>query len=314
MIMNNIYSIWAEKYRPKTIDSFVGDKLLKDTIRACIKKNDVNHLLLHSVSPGVGKTSLAKIIINSIDCDSLYINASDNNGVDYIRDKIKPFAQSMGNKDLKIIILDEFDFTTPNFQAALRNLMETTSATTRFILTCNYISKIIDPIISRCQVYKIESPSLQEIAKYTVNILNKENIKYNNKDVGKIIKNNYPDIRRIVNTLQQLSFGGELKLEKITSSYQNIKSKIINHLKTVDKYTFNNIRQIIADGDVKAYEELYKELYDKIDDYGNNKIGDIIEIIADHEYQSNFVVDKEITFMACIYSIIKIKELKNNIL
>lgn len=312
----NTHGIWAEKYRPTSIESFIGEESLKNTMQQFVNNKNIPHLLFHSEKPGVGKTSLAKILVTSIECDSLYINASDNNGVDFIREKIKPFAQSYGNCDLKIIILDEFDFTTPNFQAALRNLMETTSDTTRFILTCNYISKIIDPIISRCQVFKITPTSPKEVAQLLLKIVQTENIEHSLEDLGSIIVDHYPDIRKIINTTQQFSVNGTLQLIHTVTSCQNVKNKLIDIIKnsSSNNSSFNMIRQVIVDSGIKIYEELYEELYKHVDEFGNNKVGEIIEIIADSIYKSNFVIDKEIIFMSCINRILNILNKKNNIL
>lgn len=147
-------SLWVEKYRPDTLEGYVGNEHILEKVKIYIENEDVPHLLLYGVA-GTGKTTLAKIITNQIDCDLMYINASDENSVDAVRDKIRGFASSMGFRKWKVIILDESDYLTPNAQAALRNLMETFSATTRFILTCNYVEKIIDPIQSRCQTFAI---------------------------------------------------------------------------------------------------------------------------------------------------------------
>ncbi len=140
-------SLWVEKYRPKNLDSYVGNENLKKKVSRYLKEGDVPHLLLFG-NAGTGKTTLAKLIVKNIECDHMYINASDENSVDVMRNKIKDFASSVGFKPIKVIILDECDFLTPNAQAALRNLMETFSRHTRFILTCNYVEKIIDPIQS----------------------------------------------------------------------------------------------------------------------------------------------------------------------
>lgn len=303
----NNHNIWIEKYRPKTIDEFITTNELRELFKSFVSNNYIPHLLLHNSTPGVGKTSLAKILMKSLDCDYKYINASDNNGIDFIRDEIKPFVMSIGNKDLKVIVLDEFDFTTPNFQAALRNLMETASQSNRFILTCNYISKIIEPIISRCQVFKIEPPSLKEVASYTENILKNENIEYDRKDLGKLILSNYPDIRTIIGSIQKYSYSGKLNIEQENDNeYKTVKEVLLNNLKEPEDDSFLNIRQSLLDIGIKSYDELYKDLYDNINEYGNNKTGDIIETIADYSYKSSFVIDKEICFMACIVSILKL--------
>ena len=143
-------SLWVEKSRPQNLDTYIGNDFIKDKVSIYLESGDVPHLLLHGQA-GTGKTTLAKLIVNNIDCDFLYVNASDENSVDAVRDKIKNFASTAGFRPFKIIILDEADFLTPNAQAALRNIMETFSKHCRFILTCNYVERIIDQIQSRCQ-------------------------------------------------------------------------------------------------------------------------------------------------------------------
>ena len=154
--------LWVEKYRPDSLNTYIGNEHLKEKVKIYLESEDVPHLLLYGKA-GTGKTTLAKIITNNIECDCLYINASDENNVDNVRNKIKTFASSIGFKPLKVVILDEADFLTPNAQAALRNLMETFSKHCRFILTCNYVERIIDPIQSRCQSYKIVPPSRKKL-------------------------------------------------------------------------------------------------------------------------------------------------------
>lgn len=309
----NHHNIWVEKYRPVNLNTFIINDDLKNIFKAFIDNNSIPHLLFYSNNPGVGKTTLAKILARNIDCDKLYINASDNNGIDFIRDTIKPFAQCIGNKDLKIVILDEFDYTTPNFQAALRNLMESTSESTRFILTCNYINRIIDPIISRCQSFKLEPPSMKDVAKYMVKILDDEKIKYNKNDLGQIIMTSYPDIRKIINNIEKYSVTNELIIDsEVNKDYKNVKDILINNLKNITKDSFKDIRQSLLDLGVKGYDDLYSELYDNLELYvPADKIGNIIEIIADYSYKSAIVVDKEITFMACINKIIGVLETKS---
>ena len=170
-------TLWVEKYRPTNLDTYVGNDFIKDKVKLYLETGDVPHLLLYGRA-GTGKTTLAKIITKNIDCDMMYINASDENNVDNVRTKIKNFASSIGFKPLKVIILDEADFLTPNAQAALRNLMETFSKTTRFILTCNYAERIIDPIQSRCQSFQVIPPDKKQVAKQLVDILGSEDVTY----------------------------------------------------------------------------------------------------------------------------------------
>jgi DNA polymerase III delta prime subunit len=206
---NSEHSLWTERHRPATLDEYVGNEHLKAKVTGYLESGEIPHLLLYG-KPGTGKTTLARLIVNSIECDYMVINASDENNVETVRNKVKNFASSMGFKPFKIVILDEFDYMTPNAQAILRNLMETFSKPCRVILTCNYIEKIIDPIQSRCQSFAITPPTKKDVAVQISKILDKENIKYDLKNVADIISSYYPDIRRILNTcqlLQILNFG-----------------------------------------------------------------------------------------------------------
>ena len=156
-------SLWVEKYRPKKLEDYVGNEHLKSKVQVYLENDDVPHLLFYGKA-GTGKTTLAKLIANSIECDYIIINASDENNVETVRTKVKNFASTIGFKKMKLIILDEFDYMTPNAQAILRNLMETFSKHCRFILTCNYVEKVIDPIQSRCQTFQIIPPTKKDVA------------------------------------------------------------------------------------------------------------------------------------------------------
>lgn len=300
------HSLWAEKYRPDTVNNYICNDQLRSIIKDFISKNDIPHLLLHG-NAGTGKTTLAKILTKNIQCDVMYVNASDNTGVDFVRDRIRPFASSMGFYDLKIVILDESDYMSSASQASLRNLMETYSKNTRFILTCNYAEKIISPLISRCQVFQIEPPAKKDVAIYAKNILDKESITYELSDLKIVLDNFYPDIRKIVNFLQQSSTNGTLKLIKTQSVSLDLKNKLIDLLKSckTNGKVFNEIRQLIADAGTKSFDELYSELYNKCGEFASGKESQIIIEIAEYVYRSSMVVDKEITFMACIAKVIK---------
>tara|TARA_S200002703_G_scaffold84354_1_gene72742 strand:+ start:54 stop:1001 length:948 start_codon:yes stop_codon:yes gene_type:complete len=298
-------SLWAERYRPDSIEDYICDESMVEIVNNFIVKKDIPQLLFYG-DAGSGKTTLSKIITNKIPCDVLYVNASDNTGVDFIRDKVRPFAAASGFHDLKIVILDEADFLSANAQASLRNLMETYSQNTRFILTCNYVEKIIKPLVSRCQVYNIEPPNKQQVALYLKNIFDKENVGYELDDIKTIINDFYPDIRKIVNYSQQISTSGEVKHIKTQTIGFDVKQKLISLIKEKSKSSFNDIRQLINDCGTKHFDDLYHELYEKIDLYSKNKELEAIIIIAEYSYQNAMVVDKEITFMACISKLLKI--------
>ena len=167
--------LWVEKYRPTTLDGYVGNEVIKNKIEDYLKQGSIQNLLFHGVA-GTGKTTLAKLIAKNLNCDLLYLNASDERGIDTIRDKIVPFASTMSFRDIKIVILDEADYLTPQAQATLRNTIESCSKTTRFILTCNYLERIISPLQSRCQTFEIIPPSKQEVNNKCQDILTQEKI------------------------------------------------------------------------------------------------------------------------------------------
>ena len=302
----NNHSLWCEKYRPDVLDGYICDGNLRSIITDFINRKDIPHLLLYG-NAGTGKTTLAKIIVKNIPCDCVYINASDTNGIEMVRTKIKGFAGSAGFQPLKVVILDEADFFTTEAQAALRNLMETYSQTTRFILTCNYVEKIIKPLISRCQVFNIEPPTQKDVAIHIKNILDKESISFELPDLKTVLEDFYPDVRKIINFIQQNSTSGKLKIVKTQSASFDLKNKVIELIKSskTNGKAFNEIRQLVNDAGTKVFEELYSELYDRVNEYAQNKETSVIIDIAEHIYQSAMVVDKEITFMACIAKIIK---------
>ena len=297
------HSLWVEKYRPKDLSTYIGNEHLKEKVKAYLESEDVPHLLLYGKA-GTGKTTLAKIITSNIDCDTMYINASDENSVDSVRFKIRSFASTIGFKELKVIILDEADYLTPNAQAALRNLMETFSKHCRFILTCNYVERIIDPIQSRCQSYKVVPPSKKEVAQQMVNILNQENCTFELDDVALIVNAGYPDIRRVINSAQRQIVDGKLKIDTSSVIQNNYKLQLLEMLSNGSK--LNDIRQLIADNSISDYSEIYRLLYDEVDSYGKGKQAECILNIAEAQYQDVNVVDKEINFMSLIIRLMRI--------
>ena len=297
------HSLWVEKYRPMDLSTYVGNEHLKEKVKVYLESEDVPHLLLFGKA-GTGNTTLAKIVVNNIDCDYMYINASDENKVDDVRNKIKTFASSVGFKSLKVIILDECDYLTPNAQAALRNLMETFSKHCRFILTCNYVERIIDPIQSRCQSYKVVPPSKKEVAQQMVNILKEENCTFELDDIALIVNAGYPDIRRVINSAQRQIVDGKLKIDTSSVIQNNYKLQLLEMLSNGAK--LNDIRQLIADNSISDYSELYRLLYDEVDNYGNGKQAECIMNIAEAQYQDVHVVDKEINFMSLIIRLTRI--------
>jgi len=296
--------IWVEKYRPSSLDTYIGNEHLKSKVEIYLESGDLPHLLLYGKA-GTGKTTLAKILVNNIECDYLYINASDENSVDTVRNKVRQFASTVGFKDLKVIILDECDYITPNAQAALRNLMETFSKHCRFILTCNYVERIIDPIQSRCQSYQVIPPSKSEVAKHLHNILVQENVIDTVEDIKILVDSSYPDIRRVINSAQRNVVNGKLKLDTSSIIQNDYKLKLLKILETQDKKTaFKDIRQLLLDNKITDFADLFRLLYDEVDGYGKGHVAECILIIARYELSDSQVVDKEINAMAMIIELL----------
>ena len=298
------HSLWVEKYRPTDLSTYIGNEHLREKVGVYLESGDVPHLLLYGRA-GTGKTTLAKIIVKNIDCDYLYINASDENKVDDVRNKVKTFASSIGFRDLKVLILDECDYLTPNAQAALRNLMETFSKHCRFVLTCNFVERIIDPIQSRCQTFQTTPPSKKEVAVHLSNILETEEVGYELSDIALLINSAYPDIRRVINSAQRQSVHGELVIDKQSIIENDYKLKLLEILKTQDrKNAFKSIRQLLADSQVKDYADLFRLLYDEVDSYGKGHIAECILVLGKYELSDSQVVDKEINAMAMIIELL----------
>ena len=306
MTQNKQHTLWVERYRPVSLENYIGNEHLKTKVSRYISTGDIPHLLLHGKA-GTGKTTLAKLLVSNVDCDQMYVNASDENNVETVRNKIKMFASSVGFKDLKVIILDECDFLTPNAQAALRNLMETFSKHCRFILTCNYVERIIDPIQSRCQSFQIIPPSKKEVAIHTSKILNTEGISFENEQIVTMVNSSYPDIRRIINAVQRNIVDNQLIVDTESLVQNDYKLQVLEILQTQDKKNaFKNLRQLLADSQIRDYADLFRLLYDEIDSYGKGHIAEVILTIAKYELSDAQVVDKEINAMAMLIEILNI--------
>ena len=304
--MKNEHTLWVEIYRPSNLDTYIGNDQLKSKVKVYLESGDLPHLLLFGKA-GTGKTTLAKLLVNNIDCDYLYINASDENNVATVRSKVKNFASTMGFKDYKVIILDECDYITPNAQAALRNLMETFSKHCRFILTCNFVERIIDPIQSRCQTFQVIPPNKNDVAKHLHNILTDEGVSYEREDLAILVNSGYPDIRRVINGAQRQSVDGKLVIDKQSIVENDYKLKLLEILEKQDKKSaFNNVRQLMANAKVTDFADLFRLLYDEVDGYGKGHIAECILVIAKYELSDAQVVDKEINAMAMIIEILQI--------
>ena len=302
-------SLLNEKYRPLSLDTFVGNENLKKTIQQFLNQNDIVNMLLYG-GAGCGKTTLAKLIVHNLDCDSLLINASDERGIETIRDKVQGFASVASFKPLKVVILDEADFLTIQAQASLRNIIETFSRTTRFIMTCNFVERIIDPLQSRCQVLKIIPPTKKDVAKHLAGILDQESIEFEINDLVPLVNQYYPDLRKCINTIQLSTQDNILKLNQSLLVSSNYIDKVIKTLSERDlksNYRFTTIRQTIADANVDDFDELFRALYERASEYLPGKEGTVAILINEHQYKANFRIDKEINTISLIQNLINNK-------
>ena len=304
-------TLWVEKYRPNSLESYIGNEHLKSKVKVYLESGDLPHLLLYGRA-GTGKTTLAKLLVNNIDCDHLYINASDENSVDVVRNKVRGFASTIGFKDMIVVILDECDYITPNAQAALRNLMETFSKHTRFILTCNYVERIIDPIQSRCQPFQIVPPSRKEVAIHLNEILKGEGVGFEVDDVATLVNGGYPDIRRVINFAQRQVVDGKLSIDQdnlvaVDLNVNVFSTQVVNVLKTQSKKdAFVTIRKMLGDNQISDFADVFRLLYDEVDDYGKGHVAECILTIAKYQLSDAQVVDKEINVMAMMIELLGI--------
>jgi len=297
MVNKNI--LWVEKYRPATLDQYVfHDNTHKIAFEQMVNTRTLPHLLL-SGSCGTGKTTLAKILINSLnidDTDHLLINASDENSVDDIRDKVKGFISSVALSDIKIVQLEEADYLSQPAQAILRKYMEEFNEQARFILTCNYEHKIIPPLRSRVQQYRFTASNRDEITEFAAKILIAEGVQFNIELLDRYIAVGYPDIRKIIQLLQQNTIDGVLMSTTVQSESNDYKFKLIEFISN-DQWPA--ARKLCCDNvATEEWEDLYKFLYlnlhksSKFSD--NTKWENGIVTIAEHLYKHGLIADPEI--------------------
>ena len=299
---------WVERYRPQTIDECILPQSIKASLVGVLSQKDTPHLLFVGRA-GVGKTTAARALVRELGADALVINASDENGIDVLRGKIKDYASTMSfTGGRKFVILDEADYLTPVVQPALRAFMEEFSQTTCFILTCNFIQRIIPPIQSRCSIVDFKVPSAERAAvaaaftKRVMDILNKEGVKFNTKLVAQVVALYFPDFRRVLNELQRFSSGGELS-EAILSQ---ITDKDINDLfDALKSQDFQVVRKWIGVHDDMDSAAFYRMLYDyipkKVDD---SCVAEMIVTMADYSYKAGFCADPQLNNLACLVEIL----------
>jgi replication factor C small subunit len=306
--MNKQHTLWIEKYRSENLEQYIGNDAVKARIADCIAKNDIPHFLFAGTA-GTGKTTLAKLIVKNIKCDYLYINASDENGIDMIREKVKGFASTSTFQPLKVVILDESDFLTQPAQAALRNLIEEYSITTRFILTCNYIERLIEPLQSRCEFHLLKPPTKGAVAKHIcTNILDVEKVTYKMEDIAQVVNAFYPDVRSIIKVLQQNAIldhlSGEtiLVVDKLDANWTK---QLILILNKRDKSAWYQVRQLVADAQVDDFQTAYRYMFEHLSEFSYGNDAELSVILDDFIWRSGVVPDKEINFSAAIAKILE---------
>ncbi len=299
-------TLYVERFRPTSLEYYVGNEHIKEMVQKYLDQGDIQNFIFYG-PPGSGKTTLAKIIVKNLDCDYLYINASDENGIDTIREKVKGFASAASWKGIKVVILDEADFITVQGQAALRNVIETFSRSTRFILTCNFIERIIDPLQSRCHTLKIIPPTKMDVYNHLTWILADQlNLSYHQDDIKNLIVKYYPDMRKMLNVLQMSVKDDAIVLDETVLTSNNYIKEVLKELAQT-KPNFQKIRQAIIDSNTKDFEELYRNLFDYASKYIPGREGSVAIILNEHLYQANFRIDKEINIASCIAKIIELK-------
>lgn len=303
-------SLWVEKYRPQTVDEYIGDPDLKQQLRSWIKAGEIPHLLLEGVA-GTGKSTAAHILVLNIPCDYIYINASKDNSIETVRTKIYNFCTTTGFENIKIVILDEADRLSAEAQDSLKSIIEQFSKNVRFILTCNTVGRIVEPIRSRLFEIKVVPLSKDQVKTKCLEVLKTEEVDFEDEELTFIINSCYPDIRKTLNTLDNLTINKVLKLNKEFYRLLTYNKKIVSTFKDVtggNKYEkVNELRQLLSDSRVKSYNDLFRYLYDNIDQYKkvNDNLVPLILILADGQLTDVTAPDKEINMISVLIKIVE---------
>lgn len=300
--------LWVEKYRPQKIDECILPKEIKDTFKQFIDSGELPNFLF-SGGPGIGKTTVAKALCNEVGAEFLLINGSEEGNIDTLRTKIKSFASTISLTDSKkVVILDEADYLNPNStQPALRAFIEEFSNNCRFIFTCNYKNRIIEPLHSRCAVvdFKIENKDKQEIAasffKRLATILEQEQIQYDPKPIVELITKHFPDWRRVINELQRYSVTGKIDSGILLNLTEESFKQLIQNLK--DK-NFTDVRKWVAKNGDSDSINIFRQLYDTAStNIESGSIPQLVLILSDYQYKAAFVADHELNMMAALTEI-----------
>jgi len=307
--------LWVEKYRPQKIDECILPKNLKETFKQFVQSGELPNFLFCGTA-GVGKTTVAKALCNEIGAEYLLINGSEESGIDVLRTKIKSFASTVSLTDAKkVIILDEADYLNPNStQPALRAFIEEFSNNCRFIFTCNYKNRIIEPLHSRCSVidFKIENAEKQEIAasffKRTMNILTQENIVADQKVVAELVTKHFPDWRRVLNELQRYSVSGKIDSGILINMTEDSFKDLLKNMK---EKNFTEVRKWVAKNGDSETINIFRQLYDTASvNLEPASIPQLVLILADYQYKAAFVADHELNLMAALTEVMSSCKMK----
>ena len=300
--------LWVEQYRPKTVDECILPKTLKSQLQSYVNKQDISNLILAG-GPGVGKTTAARAMLEQIGATYMFINGSEESGIDVLRTKIKNFASTVSLEGgRKYLILDEADYLNPqSTQPALRGFMEEFHKNCGFILTCNYKNRIIKPLHSRCSTIDFsipnsEKPTLaKQFMERIISILDENKVEYEPRVIAEVINSHFPDWRRVLNELQRYSVSGKIDAGILVNiSETNVK----NLMGEMKKKEFTNVRKWVVDNLDNDPTRLFRQLYDNLYNYVDaSSIPHVVVILGEYQYKSAFVADQEINLMACLTEI-----------
>jgi len=312
--MNQI-NLFVEKYRPKTVEECILPESIKKTFREIVKSGEPQNLLLAGKA-GTGKTSVAKALCSDLDCDYIMINCSEDGNIDTLRNKIRTFASTVSlNERPKVVILDEFDYSNASsIQPALRGAIEEFAKNCRFILTCNYKNRIIEPIHSRCTVIEFSIPAkdkpkmAKEFMARCENILKAEKVEYDPKVLSELIIKFFPDFRRVLNELQRYSVSGKIDVGILADTKNQKITDLMGFMKSKD---FSSARKWVAGNMDNSQIDLFRSIYDGLyENLSPSCIPQAILILAEYQYKAAFVADQEINTAACVVELMMSCEFK----